>query len=287
MLVTAWDDGHMQRTLTASLDLRVHDRADLIFSIAVAGGTPLASERLQVRSSDGPCAVTEILGPDDTRLHRVIAEPGRLQVDYEAVVVGQAVPRAVDPLETVTALRPSRYCESDALFSLARSELGYLLEHRRLHEDGTVSGGLQILPWVAAWVGRHLSYVSGSTTVSDSAVSTLAGGQGVCRDFAHLTIAMLRALDIPARYAAVYAPGLVPMDFHAVAEGFVDGAWHVVDATGLAPRQSLVRIATGRDAADVAWLSNHHGNVTVEDMRIDALIDDLPTDDPSQPVVLA
>jgi transglutaminase-like putative cysteine protease len=270
----------MQRTLTASLDLRVHDRADLIFSIAAAGGTPLASERLQVQSSDGPCAVTEIVGPDDTRLHRVIAEPGRLQVEYEAVVVGQAVPRPVEALETVTYLRPSRYCESDALFSRARSELGYLLEHRRLHEDGTVTGGLQVLPWVAAWVGRHLSYVSGSTTVSDSAVSTLAAGRGVCRDFAHLTIAMLRALDIPA-------PGLVPMDFHAVAEGFVDGAWHVVDATGLAPRQSLVRIATGRDAADVAWLSNHHGNVTVEDMRIDALIDVLPVDDPAQAVVLA
>lgn len=277
----------MQRTLTASLDLRVHDRADLILSIAAAGGTPLASERLQVQSSQGPCAVTELIGPDETRLHRVIAEPGSLHVEYEAVVVGQAVPRAVDVLETVAYLRPSRYCESDALFSLARSELGYLLENRRLDADGSVSGGLQVLPWVAAWVGRHLAYVSGSTSVTDSAVTTLAAGRGVCRDFAHLTIAMLRALDIPARYASVYAPGLVPMDFHAVAEGFVDGAWHVVDATGLAPRQSLVRIATGRDASDVAWLSNHHGNVTVDDMRVDALIDFLPADDPSQPVVLA
>lgn len=277
----------MQRTLTASLDLRVHDRADLILSIAAAGGTPLASERLQVQSSQGPCAVTELIGPDETRLHRVIAEPGRLHVEYEAVVVGQAIPRAVDVLETVAYLRPSRYCESDALFSLARSELGYLLENRRLDADGSVTGGLQVLPWVAAWVGRHLAYVSGSTSVTDSAVTTLAAGRGVCRDFAHLTIAMLRALDIPARYASVYAPGLVPMDFHAVAEGFVDGAWHVVDATGLAPRQSLVRIATGRDASDVAWLSNHHGNVTVDDMRVDALIDILPADDPSQPVVLA
>ncbi|MGK9148736.1 transglutaminase family protein [Plantibacter flavus] len=277
----------MQRTLTASLDLRVHDRADLIFSIAAAGGTPLASERLQVHSSEGPCAVTELVGPDETRLHRVIATPGLLRVEYEAVVVGHAVPRAVDVLETMTYLRPSRYCESDVLFSLARAELGYLLEGRRLQADGSVSGGTEALAWVAAWVGRHLSYVSGSTTVSDSAVSTLASGQGVCRDFAHLTIAMLRALDIPARYASVYAPGLVPMDFHAVAEGFVDGAWHVVDATGLAPRQSLVRIATGRDAADVAWLSNHHGNVSVDDMRIDAVIDVLPVDDPAQPVLLA
>jgi transglutaminase-like putative cysteine protease len=71
-------------------------------------------------------------------------------------------------------------------------------------------------------------------------------GAGVCRDYAHLVIASLRALSVPARLVAVYAPGCQPMDFHAVAESFVDGAWRVVDATCLAPRQSMVRIATER-----------------------------------------
>ena len=80
----------------------------------------------------------------------------------------------------------------------------------------------------------------------------MLAGAGVCRDYAHLVIASLRALSVPARLVAVYAPGCQPMDFHAVAESFVDGAWRVVDATCLAPRQSMVRIATGRDAADVA-----------------------------------
>src|SRR5690606_13899415 len=90
---------------------------------------------------------------------------------------------------------------------------------------------------------------------TDGAVSTLLSRRGVCRDFAHLVVAFLRALDVPARVVSVYAPGLTPMDFHAVAEAAIDGTWHVVDATGLAPRQSLLRIATGRDAADTAFLS--------------------------------
>ena len=79
---------------------------------------------------------------------------------------------------------------------------------------------------------------------------TLLAGAGVCRDYAHLVVALLRAVNVPARLVSVYAPGVYPMDFHAVAEAFVEGQWRVVDATLLAPRQSLVRITTGRDTAD-------------------------------------
>ena len=81
----------------------------------------------------------------------------------------------------------------------------------------------------------------------------------MCRDFAHLVIALLRARNVPARLVAVYAPGLQPMDFHAVVEAAIDGEWRVVDATTLAPRQSLVRIATGRDASDTAFLTVQSG----------------------------
>jgi transglutaminase-like putative cysteine protease len=101
----------------------------------------------------------------------------------------------------------------------------------------------------------------------------------VCRDYAQLVIAMLRALYVPARLVAVYAPGCEPMDFHAVAEAFVDREWRVVDATCLAPRQSMVRIATGRDAADTAFLDNHHGAITLNAMTITAIVDgELPID---------
>ena len=92
-------------------------------------------------------------------------------------------------------------------------------------------------------------------------------------------IALLRAVNVPARLVSVYAPGCQPMDFHAVAEAFVDGQWRVVDATLLAPRQSLVRIATGRDAADTAFLDNHNGAIALTLLSVTAITEGvLPTD---------
>ena len=101
----------------------------------------------------------------------------------------------------------------------------------------------------------------------------------MCRDYAHLVVALLRAVNVLARLVSVYAPGLYPMDFHAVAEAFVDGRWRVVDAILLAPRQTLVRITTGRDAADTAFLDNHKGAITLNNMEVTALVDgNLPQD---------
>ena len=109
----------------------------------------------------------------------------------------------------------------------------------------------------------------------------------MCRDYAHLVIGLLRALDVPARLVAVYAPGCDPMDFHAVVEVAVDGQWQAVDATLLAPRQSLLRISTGRDAADTAFLTNFHGGLTLESSVVTAVVDgDLPVDDATEAVVL-
>jgi transglutaminase-like putative cysteine protease len=132
---------------------------------------------------------------------------------------------------------------------------------------------------VSSWVGTRLNYVPGSSDPIDGAVDTLLAGNGVCRDYAHLVVALLRAVNVPARLVSVYAPGLSPMDFHAVAEAFVDGHWRVVDATCLAPRQTLVRIATGRDAADTAFLDNHKGSINLTNMMVTATSDgDLPKD---------
>ena len=85
---------------------------------------------------------------------------------------------------------------------------------------------------------------------------------------------------------AAYSPGLSPMDFHAVAEAWVDGRWCVVDATTLAPRQTLVRIATGRDAADTAFLTNYGGLVSLDGLEVTAVVDDFGTDDGSQLIQL-
>jgi transglutaminase-like putative cysteine protease len=109
----------------------------------------------------------------------------------------------------------------------------------------------------------------------------------VCRDYAHLVIAMLRALRVPARLAAVYAPGCDPMDFHAVVEAHVAGGWYVVDATALAPRSSLVRIATGRDAADTAFMTTVSGGANLDWSSVTAVADHgLPSDDLDQLVAI-
>jgi transglutaminase-like putative cysteine protease len=103
---------------------------------------------------------------------------------------------------------------------------------------------------------------------------------GVCRDFAHLGVAICRALGIPARYTAVYAPGLDPMDFHAVFEAAIDNHWYVFDGTRLAPRASLARIGSGRDAADVALLTP--AGATLRSLSQDLTVTSsphLPTDD--------
>ena len=127
---------------------------------------------------------------------------------------------------------------------------------------------------VLDWVHSQIVYLPGSSAHTDGARDTFLHRRGVCRDFAHLVIAILRAHDQPARFVAVYAPQLRPMDFHAVVEVLVDGAWWLVDATRLAPRERMVRIATGRDAADVAFMSNTLSGARLQTLRTNATTDD-------------
>ncbi len=109
----------------------------------------------------------------------------------------------------------------------------------------------------------------------------------MCRDYAHLGVTICRSLDIPARMVAVYAPGLAPMDFHAVFEAYTDGAWLVHDATRLASRPALVRIATGRDAADTAFATVIGGRAELRATEITAVVDGaLPDDRWERPVIL-
>src|SRR5689334_2368989 len=111
--------------------------------------------------------------------------------------------------------------------------------------------------------------------------------RSVCRDFAHLAIALLRSKDVPARLAAVYAPGLSPMDFHAVAEAWINDAWHVIDPTGLAPRESMLRITAGRDSSDTAFLSTVGGSLSLKSLKVNAEVNgELPGEDPGQLVAL-
>jgi transglutaminase-like putative cysteine protease len=141
---------------------------------------------------------------------------------------------------------------------------------------------------VAAWVFERLAYLAGSSDTLDTAVDTLLAGAASCRDFSHLAIALCRALGVPARLVAVYAPGLSPMDFHAVVEARRGTGWEVLDPTRLAPRSSLTRIATGRDAADTAFATTLRGEVEMMSSEVFTVIDDdLPPDDHDAPFSLA
>lgn len=240
--------------------------ARLVLSVAVQAATLNIDETLEVTQDGTPLPVTEIVDLQGNRLHLLDVSEGEIHVAYRATVVGRAEPLAVTPVDEVVYLRPSRYCESDSLGPTAAREFSGLSD-------------TELLFGVSSWVGERLQYVPGSSLPTDGAVRTLLSGQGVCRDYAHLVVAFLRALNVPARLASVYAPGLDPMDFHAVAEAAIDGQWRVVDATTLAPRSSLLRIAAGRDASDTAFLSIRGAPITLDDLTVTATVDDLPTDD--------
>ncbi|GAB3604177.1 transglutaminase-like domain-containing protein [Microbacterium aureliae] len=249
----------MQRVVTAELDLELGSSVDLIVQIAAAQQVPVADEQLTFTQGDRVYTPLEIIDQSGSRLHRLTGEAGRLEIRYEARVAGPTPAGRTSDLEAITYLRPSRYCQSDEVFQQARRQF------KGLH-------GIELIQAVSDFVATSTTYTPGLSHGTDSAVTTLMTGQGVCRDYAHVVIALLRAMDMPARYAACYAPGLRPMDFHAVAEAYHDGAWYVIDGTRLANRRSLVRIATGRDAADCAFLSYHGGYVGLQRMRVDAWV---------------
>lgn len=262
------------RTVSCSMTLDLSGRPTrVVAAVAVADSVPLAGESLLVTVDGRPAQATELTDVHGTRLHEFIAEGDQATLFYTATTDGRAEAPPVAELDLITYLRPSRYVESDTLAAVASTEFGGLR-------------GFELLAAVDAWVHEKLRYSAGSSRPTDGAVQTVLNRQGVCRDYAHVTSAFLRAMNVPARVVAVYAPGLSPMEFHAVTEAFVDGAWYVVDPTRLAPRQSMLRVATGRDAADIAFLTNHWALLELSGYQVTAVADELPVDDPTQPVVL-
>jgi len=280
------------RHVASDLGFIASDDVVLVLALAPAPSAgELLSERLDVTSDGGgpQPSVGELAGPDGSRMHVVRAGAGNLLISYAASVAAP-LPREVaapgrEPDEAagglvdadaIVALRQSRFCPSDALAGFAAGEFGGL-------EPGT-----DLAAAVAEWVFERIAYEPGSSGPLDTSVDTLLSGAGVCRDFAHLTIALCRALGVPARLAAVYAPGLSPMDFHAVVEVRRGGLWEVHDPTRLAPRSSLVRIATGRDASDTAFATTLKGTIELTTQSVFAIVEgDLPLDDHTTPVGLA
>ena len=200
-----------------------------------------------------------------TRYVRVNAPSGKLVVNYQATVelpyfytdpdTILEVPIANLPMETLPYLYPSRYCQSDLLVGLVQSEFSEL------------KPGYARVSAICDWIYEKVTYLSGSTDSQTSAYDTAMERKGVCRDFAHLGVAFCRALNIPARFVSAYAYGLNPPDFHACFEAYLGDRWYLFDATRLVPLTGIVRIGTGRDAADVAF-ATLFGSVQMEEMKL-------------------
>ncbi|MXQ06714.1 transglutaminase family protein [Alphaproteobacteria bacterium GH1-50] len=146
------------------------------------------------------------------------------------------------PGDTIRYLMPSRYsvpsdfaATDDTLF-------------------GQKSGGAFIAA-ASDWISENITYSPGASTPDTTAADTFMRREGICRDFAHVLISMARARGIPARFVACYDPGVEPPDFHAVAQVWLDGGWHLVDPTGMASPESIAIIGVGLDAAEVSFLT--------------------------------
>jgi transglutaminase-like putative cysteine protease len=153
-----------------------------------------------------------------------------------------ATPPRLLPGATVQYLLPSRYCQSDRLEGFVAREFAGL-------------GGGALAQALVDWTGAALTYRAGVTSGETTALDTFASRTGVCRDYAHLLVALARAAEIPARCVAAYAPGVDPPDFHAVAELWLDGGWRLVDPTGMARAEEIARVCVGRDATDIAFMT--------------------------------
>ncbi|MHA4894434.1 transglutaminase-like domain-containing protein [Pedobacter sp. PWIIR3] len=165
------------------------------------------------------------------------------------------VPISLMPILVLPYLNPSRYCQSDKLYKFAFDKFGH------------IESAFNKVMAIRDWIFENVEYRSGHTTPQTSAYDTVTEQIGVCRDFAHLGVALCRALTIPARYFTGYAYQLQPPDFHACFEVYLGGHWIIMDATKLVPINGLVKIATGFDATDTA-LASSFGNLNFTSMEV-------------------
>lgn len=228
--------------------------------------------------------ISQVLQPDiytdavsHNRYLRFHATPGPLTVSYAATVDVHHYREQPDNLSEIGVLQlpgqvlpylyPSRYCQSDRLHRLAVKEFGHLRQ------------GYSRVQAIRDWVNQRVTFTSNSSTGTTTAVDTLIDEAGVCRDFAHLMIALCRAVNIPARFVSGIDygadPALGPTDFHAYVEVYVGHRWYLFDPSGTAIPMGFVRFATGRDAASAAFATLFGGvSSSAPVISIEALPDD-------------
>jgi transglutaminase-like putative cysteine protease len=256
----------MKLEISASLNYRLSEPVDLMLQIEAANGHGQrvlgasldvgAPEFVaRVPAADGICEPIWLRAEGSLRAeYRARVEIDRPDTDFRSLA---AVPLHRLPAGAIPYLNESRYCPSNKFHAFVERRFGD-------HEGGAKIGRMR------DWIESRFTYVSGSSDAKTGALDSFVERRGVCRDYAHVMIALARAAHIPARMASAYALRVAPQDFHAVAEVFLDGDWHLVDATGMARASEMARICVGRDAADISFLTAYRDiafvsqSVTVE-----------------------
>jgi transglutaminase-like putative cysteine protease len=191
---------------------------------------------------------------------RFVAPPGDLTLKGDGIMEVSDLPE-VYPLEAqqhdvadlpddcLGYLAASRYCETELLSQLAWDLFGH------------VPAGWARVQAISDFAHERIVFDYQNARSTRTAFEAYQERTGVCRDFAHLAIALLRCMNIPARYVNGYlgdiqVPLRLPMDFSAWVEVYLGGAWHAIDPRNNAPRIGRIAIAHGRDAADVAMITS-------------------------------
>lgn len=227
------------------------------------GPARVALLALEAARTEGQAVIEESFEIENAALHGIAGEGGlgqrswvrteaeTLRLAYRATVEVSRRPVRLESLEAaqweslpadlVVFTRPSRYCQSDRFETFAA------------HRFGTLSGGDKIAAMLD-WIAAEMEYVPGHSDTSTTVLETFATRKGVCRDYVHLLCCLARASHVPARYVSAYGLSVDPPDFHAVAQVWLEGAWHLVDPSGMCSAEELVIIGAGRDAADVPFM---------------------------------
>ena len=238
--------------LSLELNYEIYGQgSDFIFNIhnAYTAHQTVSNEKLELSQLINPEIYTDPATAN--RYMRLHAEEGQLKVRYQSTIdinhhfadpahIAE-VSVAKLPAQVLSYIYPSRYCESDRLHRMAIREFGHLWQ------------GYSRVKAIQDWVQNRVVYTPNTSDSSTSAIDTLIEQVGVCRDYAHLMIALCRAVNIPARFVTGTDYGAYPVwgppNFHAYVEAYLGDRWYMFDPTGSSIPMGFVRFGVGRDAA--------------------------------------
>ncbi|WP_223423836.1 transglutaminase-like domain-containing protein [Tateyamaria pelophila] len=253
----------MLLNVTASLIYSATQSCDALLQVEAtsdAGQRCEASRLLLLSGSD----LGQVEGEDAIGTRRWVSVTTQLDCRYETQVEItrpdvdlsqlQETPRYQLRGAVIPYLMPSRNCQSDLFLDFTASQFSDL------------RGGA-LVQAMSDWIKTNFNYDIFASNAGTTATESFSSLRGVCRDYAHVLIALVRAVGIPARFVSAYAPDVKPQDFHAVVEVFLEGDWHLVDPTGMAQPADIVRICVGRDAADASFLTSY-GFLTLQEQSV-------------------